>query len=63
MGIDVKNSDNYEKTKRVFMNAENISVRDIKSQELLESFGISSVLENDPVFYDNENWVEKKSVI
>ncbi len=62
VSVDIKNENNLNKLKRIFKKANNISVRDNQSYNLLLENGINSNVEIDPVFFDK--WIlEKKSSI
>ena len=63
VGISIKTKNNLKKVKNIFKNANNITVRDKYSYDLLKSLNIESKIVNDPVLYDNKQLHNKKVLI
>lgn len=54
--INIKNKAYYHKLKKIFLNADEITVRDTYSHDILCSLGINSKIVKDPVFYDVKDY-------
>lgn len=63
IGINIKNKNYYHELKKIFINANKITVRDNYSFELLKSIWINSKVVKDPVFSDVKNYNKKSFLI
>lgn len=61
--INIKNKIYYHELKKIFINANKITVRDNYSFELLKSLWINSIRVNDPVFYDVKEYNKNSFLI
>ena len=59
--INIKNNINLAKIKKIFVWANNITVRDNYSFELLKGLNINSTIIKDPVFFDNLEYLQDKN--
>jgi polysaccharide pyruvyl transferase WcaK-like protein len=61
--INVKNRIYFHKLKKLFINADKVTVRDNYSYNLLKEIGIKSEIVKDPVFSDVKNYNKKSFLI
>lgn len=62
-GINIKNIENLDLVKKIFIKAHKIEVRDEYSYDLLRNLWIKSKIELDPVFYDRGVLIKNNSLV
>lgn len=61
VGINIKQEENYDKLKDIFVNAYKVYVRDTYSFKTLQNLWIKSEIIDDPVFSENKDLVDLKN--